>query len=127
MNPILLFGISVVNIALIFYTSAFIIALRKKLVSKLFFSVLLAGVFFDITATTFMIIGSSQGPLTLHGVIGYSSLGAMIIEAINYFLFVKKIGFGKNFSSKSFKVFTFIFFYWVLAYITGAILIMLRN
>jgi len=127
MNPILLFGISIVNIALIFYTSAFIIAVRKKNVSKLFFSVLLAGVFFDISATTLMIIGSSQGPLTLHGIIGYSSLGAMITEAINYFLFVQKNGFGKTFSGKSFKVFSCIFFYWVLAYITGAVLIMLRN
>jgi hypothetical protein len=127
MNPILLFGISVVNIALIFYTSAFIIALRKKLVSKLFFSVLLAGVFFDMSATTMMIIGSSKGPLTLHGIIGYSSLGLMITEAVNYFLFIRKNGFGKTFSKKSINVFTFIFIYWVLAYITGAILVMLRN
>ena len=127
MNPILLSGISVVNIALIFYTSAFIIAIRKKLVSKLFFGVLLTGVLFDITATTLMIIGSSKGPLTLHGIIGYSSLAAMITEAINYFLFVRKNGFGKTFSEKSFKVFKYIFIYWVMAYITGAILIMLRN
>jgi hypothetical protein len=127
MNPFLLSGISIVNIALLFYTSAFIIAVRKKLVSKLFFSVLLTGVFFDISATTLMIIGSSHGPLTLHGIIGYSSLGAMITEAINYFLFFQKNGFGKAFSRKSLKVFTFIFIYWVLAYFTGAILIMLRK
>ncbi|NTW32494.1 MAG: hypothetical protein HGB12_07700 [Bacteroidetes bacterium] len=127
MNPILLYGISIVNIALIFYTSAFIVAVRKKIVSKLFFSLLLTGVFFDITSTTLMITGSSHGALTLHGIIGYSSLGAMITEAINYFLFIRKNKFGKTFSNKSFKVFKFIFIYWVLAYITGAVLIMFRN
>lgn len=127
MNPFLLSGISIVNIALLFYTSAFVIAVRKKLVSKRFFFVLLAGVFFDISATTLMIIGSSHGALTLHGIIGYSSLGAMITEAVNYFIFIRKNGFGNTFSKKSLRVFTFIFIYWVLAYITGAILIMLRN
>ncbi|HNW96995.1 MAG TPA: hypothetical protein PKK00_01125 [Bacteroidales bacterium] len=127
MNPILLTGISVVNIALVFYTTAFIIARRKKIISKLFFSILLIAVSFDITATTLMIIGSSKGPLTLHGIIGYTSLGAMIFEAITFYLLIKKNDFGKIFSNKSLKVFTFIFIYWVLAYITGAILIMLRN
>ena len=127
MNTCLLFGISIVNIALLLYTSAFVIARRKKIVSKLFYSVLLAGVFFDISATTLMIIGSSHGPLTLHGIIGYSSLGAMITEAVNYFLFVRKNGFGTSFSKKSLKVFTFVFIYWVLAYITGSVLVMLRN
>ena len=127
MNPVLMVGISIVNIALILYTSAFIIALRKKIVSKLFYSVLFAGVLFDITATTFMIIGSSQSPLTIHGLIGYSSLGLMITEAINYFLVVRKNGFGKAFSKKSFRVFATIYVYWILAYITGAIIVMLRK
>ena len=127
MNPILLLGISIVNVALIFYTSAFIIALRKKNISKLFLSLLLTGVFFDVSATTLMIIGSSKGALTLHGLIGYSSLVFMLTEAINYSFYVRKNGFHKTFSNKSFKVFSFIFIYWVLAYVTGAILIMLRN
>jgi hypothetical protein len=127
MSPILLSGISIVNVALIFYTSAYIIAVRKKFISKIFFRVLLTGVFFDISATTLMIIGSSQGPVTLHGLIGYSSLCLMIIEAVNYFLFIRKNGYGKPFSNLSLNVFTIIFCYWVAAYITGAVLIMLRN
>lgn len=127
MNTFLLFGISIVNIALLFYTAAFIIAVRNKLVSRLFFSVLFAGVLFDISATTLMIVGSTHGVITLHGIIGYTSLGAMIAEVVNYLILVRKKGFGKEFSKKSLKIFAFVYLYWVLVYVTGAVLIMLRN
>ena len=54
---------------------------RQKLVTRqvlLFYTI---GVCLDITATILMIIGSNKG-LTVHGMIGYSSLLGMLIDTI---------------------------------------------
>lgn len=127
MGGTLLSGIIVVNIALVFYLSALITVSGKEMNGGRFLSLLLAGVFFDITATALMISGSSQGPLTLHGLIGYSSLGAMICETVVFLHFFRKFGTGKRIGKTRRRVFMFVFVYWVLAYITGAALIVLRK
>ncbi len=73
-------GSMVVTIALVFYSTGYINEKRKQLVTSqvlFFYSV---GVALDISATTFMIIGSSRGLVTLHGFIGYSSLLGMLTD-----------------------------------------------
>jgi len=126
MSSILIIGISLVQAALITYTATFIIAYRKKNISKLFLNTLSFSVLFYITATIFIISGSSKGFLTLHGLIGYTSLGMIIIKTVQFYLFTKKIGYTQAFSKKQLATFTFIYIYWVLAYITGAVLILFR-
>lgn len=126
MNSILITGISLVQAALITYTATFIIAYRKKNISKLFLNTLSIAVLFDITATIFMIAGSAKGFLTIHGLIGYTSLGMMLVKTVQFYLFTKKNGYTHAFSKKQLAIFTFIYIYWVLAYITGAVLILFR-
>jgi hypothetical protein len=48
---------------------------------------LTAGVLFDISSTTMMIIGARKIPITIHGFIGYSALAAMLIDTILIWLF----------------------------------------
>ena len=75
-------GSMVVIIALVFYSLGYINERRKQLITSrvlLFYTI---GVSLDITATIFMIIGSSKGLVTLHGFIGYSSLLGMLTDTV---------------------------------------------
>jgi hypothetical protein len=125
MKPILIAGISIVNLALISYTTAIIIQTRKKLLTRYVLIFLVTGVIFDITSTICMIIASGKS-ITLHGIIGYSALAGMLTETI--FLYLQKRKYGINSSiSTQLKLWSAIaYFYWVLAYITGAIIVMMK-
>ena len=89
MNTLLTFGTRIVVLALASYTVAFILARKKKLSSPLLVFQTL-GLGLDITATVFMIAGSTNTPFTLHGVFGYSALAAMLIET--FLLWKRRLG-----------------------------------
>ncbi len=126
MSPILTAGVSIVNLALIFYTISTVILIRKKTISKTYLSFLTFGVIFDITATICMIIAAPNKGITLHGLVGYSALIAMVADLIFCYRYSNKYG-NKQLVSKSLKnVSVIIYVYWLLAYITGAIIVMLR-
>jgi hypothetical protein len=127
MNKTALAGIIIVQAALLCYSLAIIPEQRKRLVTKTVLAFLTLGILFDITATTCMIIGSSQGPFTLHGILGYSSLAGMLIDAILIWQFYWK-------NTPDVKVSRGIHWYslgaylwWIAAYITGALLVALRH
>ena len=123
MKPILIAGTTIVNLALIFYT-VFIIQKRKhnKATGKVLFF-LTVGVLFDIIATACMIIGSENSPFSAHGILGYSSLGAMLTDCILIWNFKNNKGTEATFS-KSLSVYsTIAYSWWVLAYITGALMV----
>jgi hypothetical protein len=123
MKPILIAGTSIVNIALIAY-SLFIYQERKyrKVTSKLL-TFLTIGVVLDISATICMIIGSSKGPFTIHGLLGYSSLLAMAIDAVLVWRFKNKSGLNSELSKPLHTYSLIAYSWWVLAYITGAFLV----
>jgi hypothetical protein len=113
----------VVTLALIFYSIGFTKENRKKLVTGhvlLFYTI---GVCLDITATILMIIGSSKGMLTVHGMIGYSSLLGMLIDTILLWRFNQSHG-PETEVSRGLSIYTRIAFtWWVIAYITGGLLV----
>ncbi|MGA3013168.1 MAG: hypothetical protein ABSD71_03925 [Bacteroidales bacterium] len=125
MKPVLIAGISIVNLALISYTTAIIIQTRKKLLTRYVLIFLVTGVVFDVTSTICMIIASGKS-ITLHGIIGYSALAGMLTETI--FSYSQKRKYGLNSAiSTQFKVWSAMaYFYWVLAYITGAFIVMMK-
>lgn len=125
MKPVLIAGITLVNIALASYSTAIITQNRKRIMSRTVLTFLSIGVFFDITATICMIIGSGHF-LTLHGVIGYSSLIGMLTDTILSYRLVSKSGMGASVPAKFNRISTSVYIYWVLAYITGAVLVMVR-
>jgi hypothetical protein len=123
MNPFSLAGIIIVQTALICYSIAIISEQRKRMVTKSIVAFLTLGVLLDVTATTFMILGSSRGPFTLHGILGYSSLAGMLIDAILIWLFFKRNGPGSNVPNGIHWYSLGAYIWWIAAYITGALLV----
>jgi len=123
MKPILMIGTTIVNVALIMYTLFIFQEFKHRKLSRKLLSFLTIGVILDFTATICMIIGSSKGIFTLHGVIGYSSLMAMIIDAILIWNQKRKVAFDSEISRTVHLYSVVAYGWWVTAYITGAILV----
>ena len=119
-------GSLVVTIALVLYSIGFFKEQRRKQVTKgvlLFFTI---GVIFDISATILMILGSSKG-FTFHGFIGYSSLLGMSTDTFLLWRYNLKHG-SETKVSKSLNLYSRItYIWWVMAFITGGVLVALRH
>ncbi len=124
MNPLLRLGTTIVIFALASYSFAVFTIHRKKILRRRILVFLTLGVALDITATVFMILGSSKGGFTLHGIIGYSSLLGMAIDAA--FIWRLKIKKGSyTFIPQSLNLYSrYAYFWWVIAFITGGNAIM---
>ena len=127
MNPIMKAGITIVQLALISYTLFFINERRRKTVDNKTIRFLTLGVSLDIIATVCMIIGSSKGLITDHGLIGYSSLLGMLIDTV--LLWKLRLNKGANAEiSKKMHLYSIIAYsWWIAAYITGAVIVALRR
>lgn len=126
MNTLLIVGITIVNLALIAYTIAFITFIKKKLVVNQALIPLSIGVSLDICATSFMIFGSSHSFLSTHGVIGYSSLLAMIIDCALLWKFRIKYN-SKGSIPQPLQWYTRIaYIWWICAYIAGILVVLGR-
>ncbi len=113
----------VVTLALIFYAVGFSKENRKRLVTGkvlLFYTI---GVSLDITATILMIIGSSKGMLTIHGMIGYSSLLGMLIDTVLLWRHNHSKG-SESEVHRGLHIYSRVaFIWWIIAYITGGLLV----
>jgi hypothetical protein len=72
-----------------------------------------------------MIIGSGNF-LTLHGIIGYSSLAGMLIDTWFSYRLIFTKGINSVVSPKFMRLSVIAYLYWVSAYLTGAIIVMLH-
>lgn len=126
MNLSLILGTRIVILALIAYSVGIITEQRKQIVSNVVLGFLTAGIILDITATAFMIIGSSNTPFTLHGLLGYSSLAAMLVDTILIWRHrirsgrTEKVGPGLHLYSR------LAYIWWILAFITGGLLVLMK-
>ena len=127
MNTYSLTGIIIVQFALIFYSVAIITEQRKKIVSPRVLSFLTLGIIFDITSTAFMILGSSRGAFTIHGILGYSSLAGMLADTILIWWFYKKSERGTIVTGPIDRYSLYAYLWWITAYATGALLVTLRH
>jgi len=125
MNALLQTGTTIVFLALISYSVAIISEQRTKILSRKVLVFLTLGVCLDITATVFMILGSSKGGLTLHGFIGYSSLLGMFTDAVLLWQQKSKFGFNSTIPQKIHLFSRYAYIWWVLAFITGGLLVAL--
>jgi len=123
MSPVIVTGVVIVNLALVCYGVGVITEQRSRRVSRRTLDWLRVGVVLDLTATSFMIVGSSRGPFTLHALLGFSSLTAMVFET----------GFAWRHRSRSgdgpvprwLHLFSRCAYgWWLVAYATGAYLVM---
>jgi hypothetical protein len=116
-------GSLIVTLALLSYSIAFSKERKQKRVTSnilLFYTI---GISLDITATICMIIGSSKGLITFHGMIGYSSLLAMLTDT--FLLWRYNLNFGPDKQvSKGLHLYSRIaYIWWVIAFITGGLLV----
>jgi hypothetical protein len=72
-----------------------------------------------------MIIGSGNF-LTLHGIIGYSSLAGMLIDTWFSYRLIFTKGINSVVSPKFMRLSLIAYLYWVSAYLTGALIVMLK-
>ena len=125
-KPILIAGTTIVIFALLFYTIGIITEQRLHRITKKVLLFLILGVIFDIFATVCMIIGSSKGWFTLHGLLGYSSLGAMIFETFLAWQYNLKKGEAEV--TGSLHIYSRIaYIWWVIAFISGGLLVALAR
>lgn len=125
MPPILTAGIVIVNLALVSYGVGVISEQRSHRVSRAALNWLRIGVVFDIAATACMIAGSGRSPLTAHGLLGFSSLAAMLVETLLAWRHRARLGDAEV--SRGLHLYSRIAYgWWVVAYVTGAYLVMGR-
>ena len=125
MNAALMTGTRVVVLALISYSVGIIVEQKKHKVSNTVIIFLSLGIVLDIVATAFMIIGSSNSPFTLHGFLGYSALGAMLLDTI--FVWRYRLKNGLSDVSKSLHLYSrYAYLWWVIAFITGGLLVVIK-
>jgi hypothetical protein len=122
MNPTLRIGMSIVFLALIFYTLFIRQEVRSRKVSNHLLLFLYLGITFDITATVFMILGSLNSPFTLHGFIGYSALAVMLIDTLLMWRLRHRLGENAAIPANLHRYSMFAYAWWVVAFVSGGII-----
>jgi hypothetical protein len=125
MNGLLQTGTTIVILALISYSIAILTEQRKKILRRRILVFLTLGVALDITATIFMILGSSKGGFTLHGIIGYSSLAGMFIDAVLIWWLKIKNGSYCPIPNRIHIYSRYAYIWWIIAFVTGELLVIL--
>jgi uncharacterized repeat protein (TIGR03987 family) len=124
-NISILVGSITVTAALLAYSIAVITEQIKKKATKIVLIFLTLGIILDITATSFMIYGSSNSAFTLHGMLGYSALLAMLIDG--YLIWKNYLKFGENIKNSIHRYSLVAYLWWIVAFITGGLLVALAN
>lgn len=126
MNSTLICAIAIVNIALICYSAAILLFNRKRKAANLPLILLSAGILFDVTSTLLMITGSSHSFLSSHGLLGYTSLLAMIADGILLWNFRIRHG-AEVVLPRNLQRYTRVAYgWWIIAYTAGIIIVTLR-
>ena len=126
MKTISMIGAAIVTLALISYGIGIFSEQRKKIISRKVLVFLTAGVVLDISATICMIIGSQNTPFTLHGFLGYSALLAMLTDLVLIWRSRMRNGINSPVSRKLHLYSRYAYMWWIIAYITGSLLVMLK-
>lgn len=124
---IILIAVIIVNLALITYSIGVITEQRKKTISNKTLGFLTVGVVFDSAATVCMIIGSSAEGITFHGILGYSALLMMLTDGILWWRFRLKNAQETPVPKKLHLYSRYAYSWWVIAYVTGAIIVAVRG
>ena len=126
MNTYSMTGAGIVIFALLSYSLAIISEQRKKRVTSFILRFLTIGLVLDITATIFMIIGSTKSAFSLHGILGYSSLTLMLIDTILIWKFHLATAPGTEVPKGLHLYSRLAYSWWVIAFFTGLMLVVFR-
>jgi len=126
LTPLRLAAVTTVTVALALYTAGAVSEQRSHRAGGVVRLFLTLGVVFDVTATVLMIIASGAEGITVHGVLGYSALALMLSDTLLLWRHwarhrAEPVGRGLHLYSRV------AYLYWVVAYFTGAALVMARR
>jgi len=123
MNILSIIGAFMITLALLSYGIGSIAIQRFKEISRWILIFLTLGVLLDIGAVIFMIIGSTKGAFTKHGILGYCATSTMVIDLILIWRCYFKNGIDSSISDSVLLYSKISYAWWVIAYITGSILV----
>ncbi|MBI5171053.1 MAG: hypothetical protein HZA61_16325 [Candidatus Eisenbacteria bacterium] len=123
MNPIRMAAVGTVTLALILYSIGTLRTHQSRKATGAARGFLSAGLFFDILATGLMIVASGSLEATLHGWLGYSALTFMLVDVALLWRHWKVSGMAELPSGLHLYS-RLAYAYWVVAYFTGAALVM---
>lgn len=126
MNPLSKAGATIVVLALLSYTVAVVGEQRRRRLAPQVLAFLTIGVLLDVTATIFMILGSSAGAFTLHGLLGYSSLAGMIVDTLLTWRLATRFGPVAEVPRGLHLYTRYAYLWWVVAFISGGLLVAMR-
>ena len=126
MNPVSLYGAFIITFSLLSYGIGSISLQRFRLVTKGVLFFLTTGIVLDVAAMTMMIFGSGNSFVTLHGVLGYSAFLVMLVDVIWIWKYYQKNGSDVMISRHLLLYSKAAYFWWVIAYMTGSLLIIWR-
>lgn len=126
MKPVIIVGTAFVHLALIAYGIGIIAEQRCHRISRRILVFLGLGLAFDIAATACMIIGSSHGFISQHGLLGYSCLLAMAADT--GLVLRHWVKHQEKEVPRILHLFSrYAYLWWVLgAYVTGGLLVFIR-
>ncbi|WP_346863752.1 hypothetical protein [uncultured Draconibacterium sp.] len=126
MNPLAIVGAFIITLSLLSYGIGSISLIRFKIVSSIVLIFLSLGILFDLAAITLMVLGAKGSPFTAHGIVGYSALLVMLVDAVSVWNIYIKRGIDAPVRKKLLRYTKFAYFWWVLAYFTGSLLVLWR-
>ncbi|MEN8249492.1 MAG: hypothetical protein ABFS32_11215 [Bacteroidota bacterium] len=114
-------GTITITAALLAYSIAVITEQIKKKANRFILTFITLGLILDVTATSFMIYGSSISTITIHGALGYSALLGMAIDVT--LIWKNYLKYGENIKNSIHRYSLIAYLWWVTAFITGGMLV----
>ena len=127
MPHIIIAGVILIHIAFILYTVFIYKEHKYKRATTGVLVFITSAVLFDISATVCMMIGVAKEYFTLHGVLGYTALFVMVIDAIFIWKHKNKYGSEKPFSKTLNRNSKLGYALWLVAFFTGELLAIMNH
>ena len=121
MKPYTMLAVTIVTLALIFYTVGTVAQQRARRITAIVLGFLTVGLLFDVVASVFMILGSGK-IISLHGLLGYSALAGMLVEVVVVWRWRNRQG-EAPISGGMASYSKLAYGYWVLAFVSGGLLV----
>lgn len=123
MDSLSIIGAFIITVALLLYGIGNIALQRFKIITIGVLWFVTLGVFSDFLAITLMILGSTKGAFTSHGILGYTATLTMVINLILIWNSYIKNGMD-SVAGKTVILFSKIAYgWWLIAYLTGSLLV----
>jgi len=119
LSYIIIFGVILIHIAFVLYTIFIIKETKYKRATKGVVGFITAAVSFDIAATGCMMIGTEKEFFTTHGILGYTALFLMLLDA--FYIWKHKMRYGSEvpFSDTLNRNSKLAYVLWILAFASG--------